>query len=1272
MYSLRTRITLIVMTILVTSIFVLAYDLARSLRASLVKSVSEQQYSMVSLLAADINRELRARLNALEKIAGSVSSVSPNATPALQSLLEAQQHYLAMFNGGINVLDAEGTVVADAPRSRGRIGVNYMSRSHVAAALKEGKSGVGAPTMGIKLATPILPMAVPVRDARGKVTGAVTGTIDLGAAHFLKDLVESRYGISGGYLIVSRLHRVIVAASDTKRVLEASPAPGRFPLIDRYLQGHEGTDVFVNPVGVEVIQSSRGIPAADWYIAAQWPTTEAFAPLLATLHRFGYVALFVTLLAGALAWSLLKRQLRPLNDVAETLSQLSESREFPQSIQVNQPAEIGKVVKAFNQLLAVLDRRNEALRESEQQFSSLVRDISGFVYRCANDPDWTISFISAGCREITGYDPSDLVGNRVTSLGAIIHPEDAELIFQRCQAKLAAKESCSNEYRIIRRSGEIRWIWDQANGIYGENGDILAIVGLITDITERKLGERDRGQLAAIVEYSNDAIMSRSLDGIILTWNAGAERMLGYTAAEAIGKCSDILVPPHRIPNRVEVTNALLSGSTVIRESDRLTKDGREIEVRSSHSPIRDSAGNVIASSVILQDITLHKRALRMVRENEQRMRLATEATGVGIWEWNISAGKVLWDTQMFRIYGIAPTEDGYVDYSIWRNAVLPEYLSQQEQIMQDTIRTAGRSVREFPIRRAVDGALRHIAAVETVRTDPEGRVEWVVGTNLDITERKASESEINQIKNRMSAIIDAAMDAIITVDENERVVVFNLAAERIFKVSAEEVMGQSFDQFVPERLRNRHRGYLREFKKSEGGVREMGRNVRRVMALRSDGTEFPIEASISYVLVNEQSLFTVTLRDVTLMAQAEAARAHLEAQLRESQKMEAIGTLAGGIAHDFNNALATILGNAELARQDSAHNPPALESLEEIRKAGTRARNLVQQILAFGRRQPTERKVIDLLPVVTETARLLRATLPARLKLEVHCAPAQSVLADASQIEQMLINLATNAMQAMRNGTGRIDIRLDSLLLDAALAEVPLAVAALRNRQFERGAVRITVSDNGCGMDAATKERLFEPFFTTKPAGEGTGLGLSVVHGIVQGHEGAIIVDSEPGKGSTFTIYLPAVEAEFRTRPLREYVPPAPGSDRSLHILYLDDDDALVFLVERLLQRRGYRVAAHSRQEAALQALRAAPAAFDLVVTDYNMPGMSGLDIAREVRMINPNLPVIVTSGFVDEELQAGADSAGVRELIFKADDVEVFCETVERLVHSVQRKAS
>ena len=263
------------------------------------------------------------------------------------------------------------------------------------------------------------------------------------------------------------------------------------------------------------------------------------------------------------------------------------------------------------------------------------------------------------------------------------------------------------------------------------------------------------------------------------------------------------------------------------------------------------------------------------------------------------------------------------------------------------------------------------------------------------------------------------------------------------------------------------------------------------------------------------------TLADISERKRAEWRHSELETQLRESQKMQAIGTLAGGIAHDFNNALATILGNTELARQDSAHNPPALESLEEIRKAGTRARNLVRQILSFSRRQPAERKPVDLAPVVIEAAHLLRATLPARLNLEAHCDEVPLVLADTSQIEQVLINLVTNAMQAIHSGPGRIGIRLDAVIPDATPAGVRLALEALHPHASKR-VVRITVCDNGPGMDADTTARIFEPFFTTKPVGEGTGLGLSVVHGIVQGHGGAITVDSEPGNGTTFTVYLP------------------------------------------------------------------------------------------------------------------------------------------------------
>jgi signal transduction histidine kinase/ActR/RegA family two-component response regulator len=414
---------------------------------------------------------------------------------------------------------------------------------------------------------------------------------------------------------------------------------------------------------------------------------------------------------------------------------------------------------------------------------------------------------------------------------------------------------------------------------------------------------------------------------------------------------------------------------------------------------------------------------------------------------------------------------------------------------------------------------------------------------------------------------------------------------------------------------------------------------------------------------------------DVTERRQSDAARTALEAQLRESQKMDAIGKLAGGIAHDFNNILATILGNTELARQDMGANPQALRSLAEIHKAASRARDLVQQILSFSRRQPTERIPLALAPVIEESARLLRATVPARLALEVRCAKdVPAVLADATQIKQVLINLVTNAMQAMHGRPGSILIGLDTVLFDAALADAIPALQALLAKHAGR-MVRLTVSDNGPGMDAATQERIFEPFYTTKPVGEGTGLGLSVVHGIVTAHEGAIMVQSQPDKGSIFTIYLPVAETEVSVgvAGLSVGSPPAtPPGNSGQRILYLDDDESLVLLVKRLLERQGVHVRGFSNQDDALDALRADPTRFDLVVTDYNMPGLSGLDVAREVRTIRDDLPVAVASGFIDEELQAQAGRSGVRELIFKADAAEDLCQALVRLLRTIKQESN
>jgi len=395
--------------------------------------------------------------------------------------------------------------------------------------------------------------------------------------------------------------------------------------------------------------------------------------------------------------------------------------------------------------------------------------------------------------------------------------------------------------------------------------------------------------------------------------------------------------------------------------------------------------------------------------------------------------------------------------------------------------------------------------------------------------------------------------------------------------------------------------------------------------------------------------------RNVTEQRRARMAREQLEAQLREAQKMEAIGVLAGGIAHDFNNVVAGILGNVALALQDLPPGHASSQSLEQIRKAGLRARGLVQQILAFARRQPREVARCELQPLVEESLDLLRVTLPAGVQLEAELvAEPLHVLADATQVGQVLVNLCTNAWHALEGSRGRIVIGLQAEDLDEAAAR--RIAAALPAGRY----ACLSVRDDGRGMTAATRARIFEPFFTTKPVGEGTGLGLSVAHGIVAAHGGAIGVESEEGAGSVFRIYLPrAAEAVADGRPPAP--DPAPHG-RGERVLYVDDDEVMVVMVERLLQRLGYDVTCHQDPQAALAAVRARPDAFDVAVTDLNMPGLSGLDVAREIARVRCDLPVIISSGNLPDELQDDARQAGVRALLHKQYTLEELGPTIRR----------
>jgi signal transduction histidine kinase len=389
---------------------------------------------------------------------------------------------------------------------------------------------------------------------------------------------------------------------------------------------------------------------------------------------------------------------------------------------------------------------------------------------------------------------------------------------------------------------------------------------------------------------------------------------------------------------------------------------------------------------------------------------------------------------------------------------------------------------------------------------------------------------------------------------------------------------------------------------------------------------------------------------DIAERERAESDRAKLERQLRQAQKMEAIGTLAGGIAHDFNNILSGIMGFADLALQDAKDPDATRQHVGEIVKASQRARELVRQILAFSRQQEQSRQPIKLNRVLEEALSLLRATIPKSLEIRTDLSDTPTVLVDTTQFHQVVTNLVTNAWQAIGDKPGRIDITLREFVVDEDFARV---TPDLRPGRY----VRLSVADNGAGMASGTLERIFEPFFTTKEPGTGTGLGLAVVHGIVKATDGAVTVYSEPGRGTTFHLYFPTVELEAATAtPVPTNIPLGNGE----RILFIDDERILTSLGERFLKRLGYEPVVEADPLAAIQ--RFITGDFKAVVTDLTMPHMSGLDVGRRLLHINPNLPIILSTGY-----SATLDLDRVRALGFR--DLLIKPYSIEALAHCLRK---
>jgi PAS domain S-box-containing protein len=485
----------------------------------------------------------------------------------------------------------------------------------------------------------------------------------------------------------------------------------------------------------------------------------------------------------------------------------------------------------------------------------------------------------------------------------------------------------------------------------------------------------------------------------------------------------------------------------------------------------------------------------------------------------------------------------------------------------------------------------------------------------------------------RCKALIENSSDAVVVMDAASVIRYASPSVKAIEGREPEEIVGTAVtDHIHPDDL-----PALREFVRLV--LANPGQHLTHAARRQhKDGHWVRLEGTTTNLLHDPAVQGLVTnYRDVT------EHRRNQEALMR-SQKMEALGTLAGGIAHDFNNLLLAIAGNATLATADLPQDHPAQRSLSEITKASRRATDLVGRILAFSRQQETKREVLALAPVIQDALQLLRATLPAMISIDATFhADTPTVYADASQIHQVMMNLVTNAAHAIGAIPGAIKITTEAVDIEETFGR-PLGLAAGRH-------AHVSVSDTGCGMSKATIARVFDPFFTTKPAGQGTGLGLSVVHGIVNAHHGAISVYSEPGKGSVFHVYLPA--ATSKESPAVSTRPTATRGNGQ-RVLYIDDDTAIVYLTARILERSGYKVTGCDSPFQGLEAFRDAPDQFDVVVTDLSMPQMSGFDVARELQAVRPDIPILLTSGYVRPEDREAARAVGIRDVILKPDTVD------------------
>ncbi len=812
---------------------------------------------------------------------------------------------------------------------------------------------------------------------------------------------------------------------------------------------------------------------------------------------------------------------------------------------------------------------------------------------------------------IYGLDPAGPLPT-VSEFFKLIARDDTDRLVEVSRRALEQDEPIEAEFRTVPIRGETRHLLTTFARSLDSTGRVTRLTGTAWHFTDRKkaegaLAESER-KLRLHVQNTPVAVIEWDTGFCVTRWNPAAERIFGYSAAEAIGQHADLIVSEGIQPVVDAVFAALRERSGGERSThENLTKDGRVVVCDWFNTPLTSADGTVIGVASLVQDVTESRRAEEALRESEERFRSTFEQAGVGIAHIAPDGRRLRVNQKLCDIVGYASEELLQMSF---QDLTEPDNLATdvegQRRLLAGEIATY--SVEKRYIRK--DGSRVWANLTASLVRDPAGEPDYFISVVEDISRRKEADETM-----RLQAVaLQSAANAILITDRYGVIQWINTALTATTGYTEEDAVGRNALDLLMSGV-NEQESYAAVLDTLQAGKVWQGELMNR----RKDGSLYPEEQTITPVRDDggEITHFVGVARDIT-------ERKRLEAELQQAQKMESMGQLAGGIAHDFNNLLSVINGTAVLFAEQLRSDDPLREALDEIREAADRGAALTRQLLAFSRKQILQPKVLDLGELVLGVEGMLRRLIGEDVDLTVgRPEGACNVKADPGQLEQVILNLAVNARDAMPTG-GALTIETEAVDLEKAETAVSGAL--------EPGAyVVLTVRDAGTGMGDATRLRIFEPFFTTKEVGKGTGLGLSTVQGIVQQSAGGIQVDTEPGKGTTFRIYLPRV-AQVAPEALAGPTDGRPLAGET--ILVVEDYPALRRLAVRFLQSAGYNVLEAGDGEEALQVLERHQGPVHLLVTDVVMPGMSGRVLAERAAEVRPEIRVIFTSGYTDDDL--------------------------------------